>query len=120
MKKNQNQIEMLDFKSVNLQIDVKVDNLQNIYLKEKQYIENKFKKEKESYLKDVKEKNENITQLKELNQKIETDVYEYMQQVKVLKEKNSESEKKIKLTEDIRNHFYEELKKQNQMTIKNF
>ena len=43
-----------------------------------------------------------------------------MQQVKVLNEKNLELEKKIKLTEDIRNHFYEELKKQNQMTIENF
>ena len=32
MKKNQNQKEMLDFKSVNLQTDEKIDNLQNIYL----------------------------------------------------------------------------------------
>ena len=121
MKKNQNQIlEMLDFKSVNLQIDEKVDNLQNIYLKEKEYIESNFKKEKESFLKDVKDKNENIIQLKELCQKLENDNDEYMNQVKTLNEKNLELEKKLKLTEDIRNHFYEELTKQNKITIANF
>ena len=73
MKKNQNQIlEMLDFKSIKdnnqiVSIDEKVDNLENIYLKEKEYIENNFKKEKENYLKDAKEKNENI---KKFNSKI--------------------------------------------------
>ena len=77
MKKNQNQIlEMLDFKSIKdnnqiVSIDEKVDNLENIYLKEKEYIENNFKKEKENYLKDAKEKNENISQLKNLIQKLE-------------------------------------------------
>ena len=71
MKKNKNQIlEMLDFKSIKdnnqiVSIDEKVDNLENIYLKEKEYIENNFKKEKENYLKDAKEKNENIS--KKLN-----------------------------------------------------
>ena len=35
-------------------------------IKEKEYIKNIFKKEKESYLKDVKDKKENIIQLKEL------------------------------------------------------
>ena len=119
MKKNQNQIlEMLDFKSIKdnnqiVSIDEKVDNLQNIYLKEKEYIENNFKKEKENYLKDAKEKNENISQLKNLIQKLENDNDEYILQVKNLNEKNLELEKKLKLTDDIRNHFYEELTKQN-------
>ncbi len=126
MKKNQTQIlEMLDWKSVKEEnnvssLDVKVDNLQNIYLKEKEYIESNFKKEKESFLKDVKDKNENIIQLKELCQKLENDNDEYMNQVKTLNEKNLELEKKLKLTEDIRNHFYEELTKQNKITIANF
>jgi len=126
MKKNQTQIlEMLDWKSVKesnniSSLDKKVDNLENMYLKEKEYIENNFKKEKESFLKDVKDKNENIIQLKELCQKLENDNDEYMNQVKVLNEKNLELEKKLKLTEDIRNHFYEELTKQNKITIANF
>ena len=126
MKKNQTQIlEMLDWKSVKEQnnvssLDEKVDNLQNIYLKEKEYIESNFKKEKESFLKDVKDKNENIIQLKELCQKLENDNDEYMNQVKTLNDKNLELEKKLKLTEDIRNHFYEELTKQNKITIANF
>ena len=121
MKKNQNQIlEMLDWKSVNLSIDEKVDNLQNIYLKEKEYIENNFKKEKENYLKDAKEKNENISQLKNWIKKLENDNDEYILQVKNLNEKNLELEKKLKLTDDIRNHFYEELTKQNKITISNF
>ena len=126
MKKNQTQIlEMLDWKSVKEEnnvssLDEKVDNLQNIYLKEKEYIESNFKKEKESFLKDVKDKNENIIQLKELCQKLENDNDEYMNQVKTLNEKNLELEKKLKLTEDIRNHFYEELTKQNKITIANF
>ena len=126
MKKNQTQIlEMLDWKSVKEEnnvssLDEKVDNLQNIYLKEKEYIESNFKKEKESFLKDVKDKNENIIQLKELCQKLENDNDEYMNQVKTLNDKNLELEKKLKLTEDIRNHFYEELTKQNKITIANF
>ena len=93
MKKNQNQIlEMLDFKSIKdnnqiVSIDEKVDNLENIYLKEKEYIENNFKKEKENYLKDAKEKNENISQLKNLIQKLENDNDEYILQDKNLNEK---------------------------------
>ena len=107
---------MLDFKSIKdniVSIDEKVDNLENIYLKEKEYIENNFKKEKENYLKDAKEKNENISQLKNLIQKLENDNDEYILQVKNLNEKNLELEKKLKLTDYIRNHFYEELTKQN-------
>ena len=126
MKKNQTQIlEMLDWKSVKepnniSSLNEKVDNLENIYLREKEYIENNFKKEKESYIKDVKDKNENILQLKELCQKLESENDEYMTQIKSLNEKNLELEKKLKLTEDIRNHFYDELTKENKITIGNF
>ena len=58
--------------------------------------------------------------LKNLIQKLENDNDEYILQVKNLNEKNLELEKKLKLTDDIRNHFYEELTKQNKITISDF
>ena len=68
MKKIQTEIlEILDWKSVKEPNNFFLMKKLIIYkIKEKEYIKNIFKKEKESYLKDVKDKKENIIQLKEL------------------------------------------------------
>ena len=57
----------------NSYLDQKVEKIQNLSNQEKENIEKDFKKEKEYYLKDQANKVESISQLKEINKRLETD-----------------------------------------------
>ena len=57
----------------NSSIENKIENIQNLFNKAKENIENDFKKEKEYYLKDQANKVESISQLKEINKKLDMD-----------------------------------------------
>ena len=57
----------------NSSLEQKVENIRNLFNQEKESIEKDFKKEKEYYLKDQANKVESISQLKEINKKLDMD-----------------------------------------------
>ena len=57
----------------NSSLEQKVENIQNLFNQEKESIEKGFKKEKEYYLKDQANKVESISQLKEINKRLDMD-----------------------------------------------
>ena len=95
----------------NTSIQHKIENIQNLFNKEKQNIENNFKKEKEYYLKDQANKVESISQLKEINRKLDQDNESARKTIDDLTAKLKDYKKNLDLTQEIRNHFDEELEK---------
>ena len=129
LKYNQNQIlAALDMKNINgeftignsevlnniLQknsLDSKIENIQNLFNKEKENIENDFKKEKEYYLKEQANKVESISQLKEINKKLDRDNEAARKTIDDLTTKLKEYKKNLDLTQEIRSNFDKELEK---------
>ena len=119
LKYNQNQIlAALDMKNINgeftignsevlnniLQknsLDSKIENIQNLFNKEKENIENDFKKEKEYYLKEQANKVESISQLKEINKKLDRDNEAARKTIDDLTTKLKEYKKNLDLTQEI-------------------
>ena len=129
LKNNQTQIlAALDMKNINgefifntpeilsniLQknaLDNKIENIQNLFKKEKENIENDFKKEKEYYLKEHANKVESISQLKEINKKLDRDNESARKTIDELTTKLKEYKKNLDMTQEIRNHFDKEIEK---------
>ena len=125
LKNNQNQIlAALDLKNGNNKgsevinnllhnsaLENKIENIQNLFNKEKQNIENNFKKEKEYYLRDQANKVESISQLKEINRKLDQDNESARKTIDDLTAKLKDYKKNLDLTQEIRSNFDKELEK---------
>ena len=88
-----------------------MENIQNLFNKEKENIEKDFKKEKEYYLKDQANKVESISQLKEINKRLDMDNELARKTIDELTGKLKEYKRNLDMTQEIRNHFDEELDK---------
>lgn len=129
MKKNQQKIlDSLNMEKAsngsfgisNNSIEEKVENIQNIFLKEKSNIENDHKKALEYYLGEIAKQKRDINSLENKMESIEKELNESKAFTEVLTEKNKDLMKQNKMTESIRSNFNDELNKQINITNEHY
>ena len=104
----------------NSSLEQKVENIQNLFNQEKESIEKGFKKEKEYYLKDQANKVESISQLKEINKRLDMDNELARKTIDELTTKLKEYKRNLDITQEIRNHFDEELEKKTKEIVEDY
>ena len=100
--------------------ETKVENLQNIFLKEKATLESNFQKEKISLQQNLDKQSDTLQLLQNQNKNYVNEVNELKSRISKLETLNTKYEKELEQTQDIRNNFNEELTKLNKITIDSY